>query len=255
MCLILFAWNAHPDYRLIVAANRDEQHRRRTYALSRWDDLPIIAGRDALAGGTWMGVSAKRPDRVAMVTNVRDGPPTRTGVRSRGQLPADFLSASETPKAFAHRLVEQAHDYDPVNLLVADADELWWATNRPEPSAEAVADGVHGISNGGLDNDWPKVVDGKAAMAELVAADEPGGSDEPYFEMLARQDRPDADRLPDTGVGPDAEAALSSMFINIPGYGTRASTVLRVGHDGHGTITERRYGWRGRRRGTTTIRF
>ena len=44
MCLILFAWNAHPTQRLIVAANRDEQHRRRTFALSHWDDLPILGG-------------------------------------------------------------------------------------------------------------------------------------------------------------------------------------------------------------------
>ncbi|MCZ0913467.1 NRDE family protein [Gordonia amicalis] len=258
MCLILFAWNAHPEHRLIVAANRDEYHRRRTYALSRWDDLPIMAGRDALAGGTWLGVSAEVPGRVAMVTNVRVGPPERTGVRSRGQLPVDFLGGGDDPKVFADRVVEQAADYDPVNLLVGDtgtngdADDLWWVTNRPHPQAERVADGVHGVSNGALDNDWPKVVDGTAALRDLIAD---GASDEDYFAMLADQDRPDPVRLPDTGVGPEFEAALSSKFINIPGYGTRASTVLRIGYDGHGEITERRYGWRGKRRGTTTLRF
>ncbi len=35
-----------------------------------------------------MGVAADVPGRVAMVTNVRVGPPERAGVRSRGQLPA-----------------------------------------------------------------------------------------------------------------------------------------------------------------------
>ncbi|GAB85005.1 NRDE family protein [Gordonia rubripertincta] len=252
MCLILFAWNAHPEHRLIVAANRDEYHRRRTYALSRWDDLPIIAGRDALAGGTWMGVSADAPDRVAMVTNVRVGPPERVGVRSRGQLPVDFLTGDEDPKVFADRVVEQAADYDPVNLLVGDAADLWWVTNRPQPHAERVADGVHGVSNGALDNDWPKVVDGTAALRDLISA---GASDEDYFAMLADQDRPDPARLPDTGVGAEFEAALSPKFINIPGYGTRASTLLRIRHDGHGEIIERRYGYRGKRRGTTRITF
>ncbi|MCR5976223.1 hypothetical protein GDN83_00340 [Gordonia jinghuaiqii] len=256
MCLILFAWNAHPDHRLLVAANRDEQHRRRTFALSRWDDLPIIAGRDAVARGTWIGVSAEVPGRVAMVTNVRVGPPKRAGIRSRGQLPVDFLAGDDPPKLYADRVVDEAADYDPVNLLVGDADDLWWVTNWPAPHAERVLDGVHGVSNGALDNDWPKVVDGSSAMSGLVAADDGStASTEAYFAMLADQDRPDPARLPDTGVGPQAEAALSSKFINIPGYGTRASTVLRIGFDGHGDITERRYGWRGRRRGTTRVSF
>lgn len=256
MCLILFAWNAHPSQHLIVAANRDEQHRRRTFALSHWDDLPIIGGRDAVAGGTWMAVSAEVPDRVAMVTNVRVGPARRTGIRSRGQLPVDYLIGDDDPKVYAHRVVDDADAYDPVNLLVADRDELWWMTNWPEPRAERVADGVHGLSNGALDNDWPKVVDGASKLSGLVGAGEPDevDPDEPYFALLADQDRPDPARLPDTGVGSQAEEVLSSMFINIPGYGTRASTLLRVGHDGHGSMTERRYGWRGRRRGTTTVR-
>ncbi|MEO9328715.1 NRDE family protein [Gordonia aurantiaca] len=252
MCLILFAWNAHPDHRLIVAANRDEYRRRRTYALSRWDDLPIIAGRDALAGGTWMGVSAESPRRVAMVTNVRVGPPQRAGVRSRGQLPVDFLTSDDAPKVFADRVVEQAADYDPVNLLVGDDEDLWWVTNAPRTRAERVSDGVHGVSNGALDDDWPKVVDGTAALGELIASD---AGDEDYFAMLADHDRAAPERLPDTGVGADLEAALSAKFIDIPGYGTRASTILRVGHDGHGEIIERRYGWRGKRRGTSRIEF
>ncbi|WP_238419146.1 NRDE family protein [Gordonia sp. 'Campus'] len=254
MCLIFFAWNTHPTERLIVAANRDEQHRRRTFALARWDDLPIIGGRDAVACGTWMGVAAESPERVAMVTNVRVGPARRTGIRSRGQLPVDYLTGDETPKVFAHRVADDSAAYDPVNLLVADADELWWVTNWPAPRVERVTDGVHGVSNGALDNDWPKVVDGSVAMADLVAADDGSDrSDEAYFAMLADQDRPDPARLPDTGVGPEAEAVLSPKFINIPGYGTRASTLLHVGHDGHGRITERRYGWRAKRRGTTTL--
>ncbi len=104
-----------------------------------------------------------------------------------------------------------------------------------------------GVSNGALDNDWPKVVDGAAALRDLIDS---GASDEDYFAMLSDQDRPpDPVRLPDTGVGPEFEAALSSKFINIPGYGTRASTLLRIRYDGHGEISERRYGYRGRRRG------
>ncbi|MFW0784742.1 NRDE family protein [Gordonia sp. CPCC 206044] len=256
MCLILFAWNVHPDLPLVVAANRDEFHRRRTTALSRWDDLPVIGGRDNLAGGTWMGVNAQNPQRVAMVTNVRDGQLTaEVWPRSRGALPVEFLTGTDDPGSFARGLRDDAGQFAPVNLLVGDGRELWWTTNWPTPCAERVPDGVHGLSNGALDSPWPKVTDGADALRVVVDDDEPGGSVEPYLDLLALRDRPADDRLPDTGVGVDRERDLSPRFIDLPGYGTRASTVLRIGRDGHGDITERRFTYRGRRRGTSTVRF
>ena len=58
MCLILFAWQAHPGYPLVLAANRDEFHQRPTAEADFWDDAPdILAGRDLQAGGTWLGVN------------------------------------------------------------------------------------------------------------------------------------------------------------------------------------------------------
>ncbi|MGC5258527.1 NRDE family protein [Gordonia sp. DT218] len=255
MCLILFAWNTDPHQRLVVAANRDEYHRRETAPLSRWPDLPIIGGRDRVAGGTWMGVDAVNPSRVAMVTNVRVGRPGAPGPRSRGALPVQFLVGADDPGAFAQRLRREGHEYLPVNLLVGDEHELWWITNWPEPRAERVAPGVHGLSNGALDSDWPKVTDGRATMEELVLR--PGGTAtvEPYLNVLADRRRPAVERLPDTGVPGELEADLSPIFIDMRGYGTRASTVLRIGRDGCGDITERRFTYRGRRRGTTSIRF
>src|SRR3954470_1237003 len=70
MCLIVFGWKAHPDYPLIVAANRDEFHGRPAAAAAFWHDKPaILAGRDLEAKGTWMGVA--RNGRFAAVTNYR----------------------------------------------------------------------------------------------------------------------------------------------------------------------------------------
>ena len=57
MCLILVASRAHPEFPLVVAANRDEFHKRPTEAAGFWQDRPeILAGRDLEAGGTWMEV-------------------------------------------------------------------------------------------------------------------------------------------------------------------------------------------------------
>ena len=57
MCLVLIAWRVHPNYRCLVAANRDELHTRPAAAAAWWPDRPkILAGRDLEAGGTWLGI-------------------------------------------------------------------------------------------------------------------------------------------------------------------------------------------------------
>ena len=58
MCLVLFAWQAHPRFPLVLAANRDEFHQRPSAPADFWPDSPgLLAGRDLQAGGTWMGVT------------------------------------------------------------------------------------------------------------------------------------------------------------------------------------------------------
>ena len=59
MCLILLAYRVHPDFPLIVAANRDEYYARPTAPAAVWpDESGILAGQDLQAGGTWLGVTA-----------------------------------------------------------------------------------------------------------------------------------------------------------------------------------------------------
>ena len=74
MCLILFAWNSHPDYSLVVAANRDEFYERPTQSMSWWDDHQNILGARDNADviglrGTALGLSVD--GKFAAVTNIR----------------------------------------------------------------------------------------------------------------------------------------------------------------------------------------
>ncbi|MFZ5505659.1 MAG: NRDE family protein, partial [Pseudomonadota bacterium] len=95
MCLIVLGWKQQPDCPLIVAANRDEFHRRPTAALDFWPDAPqVLAGRDLQSGGSWMGVS--RSGRFAALTNYRDPSTQRADTRSRGELVARFLTGRQT---------------------------------------------------------------------------------------------------------------------------------------------------------------
>ena len=59
MCILFLAVEAHPDYTLILAANRDEYFARPSEPMHFWPDQPdILAGRDMQAGGTWTGLKS-----------------------------------------------------------------------------------------------------------------------------------------------------------------------------------------------------
>jgi len=242
MCLIAFAWNAHPRWRLLLAGNRDEYHARPSAPLARWDDAPVIAGRDLEAGGTWLGV---RPGgRCATVTNVRDPRDPQAGL-SRGWLVTDFLRGEADAIAHAQALREVAAQYRPFNLLTFDAHDAFYLGNRPGPRAQAVTPGLHGLSNADFNTPWPKT---RLLMSRLQAWLEQGDVEDfaPLFAALA-DERPALDgELPDTGIGLERERWLSSAFIRGADYGTRASTVVAIEHTGHGRIVERRFGPNGR---------
>src|SRR5437763_12324742 len=98
MCLIVVGWQAHKDYPLIVAANRDEFHARKAAPAAFWRDQPqILAGRDLQAMGTWMGVS--RSGKFAAVTNYR-GAREASAAESRGALVTGFLADGAVPAAY-----------------------------------------------------------------------------------------------------------------------------------------------------------
>ncbi len=234
MCLILVAWHSHPDYPLVVAANRDEFFARPTTPAEFWRDAPgLLAGRDLEAGGTWLGVAPS--GRFAALTNYRDPAAQRPSAPSRGRLPVDFLSGGESAPTYLAGLVDQAGEFNGFNLLVGDGRSLWCFSNV-EGRPHELAPGVYGLSNHLLDTAWPKVA---AAKSALTAALDALPDDAPLFELL-RNDaiHPDAD-LPDTGVGLEWERLLSAAFVRSPNYGTRCSTVLMLRGDGRAIFDER----------------
>ncbi|MFT4196381.1 MAG: NRDE family protein [Pseudoxanthomonas sp.] len=241
MCLVALAWNCHPRWRLLLAGNRDEFHARPTAALAAWQ-LPgrrVLAGRDLRSGGTWAGLADD--GRVAVVTNVRDPMASASGP-SRGQLVADYLAGGADAAGWASTLEATAAQYPPFNLVLADAHQCRFLSNHPA-DAQVLAAGVHGVSNGPLRPAWPKTA---RLMAALQAWVDGGGEDPaPLWAALADPTAAADTDLPDTGVGLALERRLSSAFIRGPDYGTRASTLIAVGHDGRGWIAERRFGANG----------
>lgn len=254
MCVVALAWNAHPRWRLLLAGNRDEFHGRPTTGLAAWPDSGrlhngLLAGRDLRSGGTWVGLD--RRGRVAVVTNVRDGLAMAHGGPSRGALPVAFLDGESGAGDATAGLLAKAGEFAPFNLVLADAGGCWHLGNHP-PQREALAVGVHGISNGRLDAPWPKTQHLRAALRSWIDI---GGDDlQPLWNALADERfAPDAD-LPQTGVGIELERRLSPAFIRGETYGTRASTIIAVDAAGRGFIVERRFGPNGVFEGETRLR-
>jgi uncharacterized protein with NRDE domain len=251
MCVIAFACNVHPRWRLLLIGNRDEVHARPSAPLQPWSGAPgLIAGRDLEAGGTWMGV--RTPGRACVVTNVRD-PGAALDRASRGLLVTDFLQGHDSAADHAAALEATAARYRPFNLLLFDAAAARFVSNDPVVGARAIADGVHGLSNGDLDAPWPKVKRATGALEDWLGT----GTEDfaPLFEAFTDETpAPDA-ALPDTGVGIELERLLSPVFVRGRRYGTRATTLIALSRDGGGTIEEHRFGPDGVAQGHTALRF
>lgn len=238
MCVLFFAHRRHSRYPLVFAGNRDEGYDRPAAPAAWWTDAPhVLAGRDLEAGGTWLGVTTA--GRWAVVTNVRDLTRLRDGARSRGDLVRGFLVGEETAEAFAQRTFDARDAYNPFNLIVGDADAVWYVSTHEDRPTELVP-GLYGLSNSTLGVAWPKVERGLAAFERLLA-EEPL-QPEPFLALLHDDTRPSDEALPDTGVGLERERMLSALFIASERYGTRASTVLLLDEGGGGRFVERTFG-------------
>lgn len=250
MCLLAIAWKTHPRWSLVMVGNRDEAHERPTAALARWEDRSgVLAGRDLRSGGTCAGIDDA--GRMAVVTNVRDPRIVVPQAPSRGALAADFLGGELSAQARAATVVTRASAYAPFNLVLADGDDAVFVSNYPQPRQALLTPGVHGLSNGDLDEPWPKTVLLKQRLADWVASQD--AELDSLWHALADEHLAADGELPDTGVGLERERLLSAAFIRNPVYGTRASTILAIDANGHGWISERRFGPKGQLLGETTL--
>lgn len=238
MCLVFLAYEQHPNYQLVVAANRDEAYPRPTAPAHYWSDHPhILAGRDLEAGGTWMGVNTS--GRFAALTNVRSPRARLPNPPSRGELITGFLNRDGCCASFLRHIETSANLYNGFSLLLYAEDGLHYFSNFDDTGFRLLSPGLYGLSNHLLDTPWPKVERGKAAVRDWL---ESGEDDvEVLFDIMRRKDYAADEDLPETGVDKSFERALSALFIESPGYGTRSTSVVTVGYDGVCLFTERTF--------------
>lgn len=236
MCLIIFAWDVHPKYQLILAANRDEFYQRPSATAGFWQDQPdILGGRDLQAGGSWMTLS--RFGRFAAVTNYRDPANINPDALSRGELTTQFMNSREEPSAYVANLHNQAGQYNGFNLLVCNLEEMVHYSNY-ERKLNVLKPGVYGLSNALLDTEWPKVIQSKQRFEKLIASQ---FTHEDLIKMMGDTEEAYDALLPSTGVSKELERALSPVCIRMDNYGTCCTTILTIDRDTQVNFTEKSY--------------
>jgi uncharacterized protein with NRDE domain len=226
-----------------MAANRDEFRNRPTAPAAWWSDQPdLLAGRDLSAGGTWMGVT--RQGRFAALTNFREPHCVYPRGPSRGFLVTDFLAGSASPEDYLSAIAARSRRYNGFNLVVGDIQSgLFYYANRgcldeAAGPPKRLSPGLYGLSNHRLDTPWPKVLRGKAMLADCLEAC--GATlDTCLLDALADTTQPADAQLPDTGVGLAWERMLAPLFINSAHYGTRSCSVVRLDRQAHLSFMER----------------
>ena len=252
MCIAAIAWQLFDEMPLVLLSNRDEFLQRPTTPAHQWVDMPIYAGRDDQSGGTWLGIHQQtlssdnvqsenvfsQNGRWAAVLNFRDGVQAAPDQRSRGELVTDFLTSDLSPLAYARQVDLQA--YAGFNLIVGDDKQAVIVNNRGYPPT-ALHSGLHIISNGQPDNAWFKSerLRGRVRQEVLPLISESlafHNGDKDYWlpaawEVLTDTQQAPDEQLPDTGVPPALEQALSSICIDtseLPNYGTRTQSILTL---------------------------
>jgi uncharacterized protein with NRDE domain len=269
MCLAVVALDAHPRYRVVIAANRDEFHARPAEPAHWWDN-GMLAGRDLVGGGAWFGVS--RAGRWALVTNFREGSPRDPKAPSRGELVTRAMQDTSPPLPCAARIAVDGERFHGFNLLIGEIaqGEALHRGRASEPTQGAASDapteethaapeerpvaayasnrasgaislpaGIYGLSNHLLDTPWAKVIRSKERLASALSGDTLDTA--AAFALLADRELAQDSALPMTGVSRERERMLSSAFIVSPQYGTRCSTVYTLARDGGARMIERSF--------------
>jgi uncharacterized protein with NRDE domain len=228
MCTIVILQRVHPDYPVVVAANRDELYARHATAPLVLNGEPrVVGGRDELSGGTWMGVTEH--GLFVGLTNQRSYTGADPSARSRGHVVLDALRAGT--RAAVTQMLESldAREYNPFNLVYGDAAGLHVGYARRTSAhieVHAVPDGLQILPNDELNSAaFPK---GERARA-LAATD---GPVQGLASVLRDHELPALDAVEAPPAGSLFTHALAhrlqALCIHTPAYGTKSSSIIAL---------------------------
>lgn len=215
MCTLAVAIQADRRWPLVVAANRDERLHRDAEGWGLRDGAGgsrFAAPRDLLAGGTWIGLSAR--GMFAGLTNYHAPlewyPDSER--RSRGEIVGLALGQASVDDARRALSVLDPATFNPFHLVVADAGGafLWWYDGE-RAGMEPLGPGLHLVTESSPHGDGPR--------GDLVRSRWPVDLSASHLrEVMAIH-------------ASDPGARTSTCIHMDPVYGTRSSVLLRLAAD------------------------
>jgi len=147
MCTLIALYRTVPGYDLVVGMNRDEDRLRPAEPPQALPGPPpLVAPRDAKAGGTWIGVNEE--GLFAALSNRRGA--ASANARSRGLLMLEVLKLANARgvEVAVEKEVAQ-HEYNFFNVLVATRVEMRFLTYDGQVHMARGHDGLNVLTNAG----------------------------------------------------------------------------------------------------------
>ena len=227
MCTVVILRRPGHAWPLLLAGNRDEMMDRPWDAPARhWPDRPdVVAGRDRLAGGTWLGLNDSGV--VAILLNRRGTLGPANDARSRGELPLEALDhATAADAADALRHLDPSA-YRTFNLVIADAQNAYWLASRrgemgvPDSAPIVVTElppGITMLTAGDADDTTsPRV---RAYRPRFIAAPAPDPDKDDWFAWEALL----ADTRHESDAGPEGAMRVATDW----GFGTVCASAVAL---------------------------
>lgn len=185
-----------------------------------WRDRPeVFAGRDDLAGGSWMGLNDHGV--VAVILNRQGTLGPAAGKRSRGELV--LLALDEADAAAAALVMSELRpdSYRSFNMVIADNRDAFFVAHRSEDqpiAVERLREGLTMLSARELDDpSSPRIALHRPRFQAVPPPDPENGLWTTWEGLFAS-----TQRLPDAG-------AAGAMSFDLPsGFGTVSSTLIAL---------------------------
>ncbi len=222
MCTVVILRRPDQDWPTIVGANRDEMHHRPWQPPARhWRDRrDVLAGRDELAGGSWLGLNDDGVLAAVLNRTGELGPSSEK--RSRGELVLEALDHADARTAAEALSTLDARAYRGFNLVIADNRDAFWLHGRGGTDrhvrAHAIPGGLSMVTAHDLnDTDSPRIAHYRAKFANATAPDPAANSWKSWEALLA-------DRVGNQTYGPTGAMCIETD----QGFGTISSSLIAL---------------------------
>jgi len=215
------------EYPIVLAANRDEQYARKALGPHVIHDGPrVYAGKDAQAGGTWLGVNEL--GLVVGILNRHSSQPQEASRRSRGLLCLDLLCQRSATAARNFLIADaRAHQYNSFYIFWADDTQVYMAFNEGDLAIRELHRGMYMLTNSSLiDLSLAK----PTGLGDFLRAPAPGEL-EALFTNLQEvcKSHHDVERVVDP---PNEHRGNRALCVHASEhYGTVSSSLLAIGRD------------------------